>query len=90
MKYTFDKLNGGHTWDITSLVSFNNGYLVSSSFDRNIIIWDYLNQKVLFKLDSSIGGHNRPIQSICLLENQYLSSAGTDGVIKVWDISISD
>ena len=72
---------------VTILVSLENGYLASSSYDTTIKIWEINQGKLKFTFNSSNGGHSDYVNSLVALEDWYLASAADDWTVKVWDIT---
>ncbi|ETW16000.1 hypothetical protein PFFVO_05102 [Plasmodium falciparum Vietnam Oak-Knoll (FVO)] len=86
----------GHTSGICKLKFNENGnYLCSCSKDTNIILWDIINDKGVFKLE----GHTNVVTDIeflqrkndyldDFLDNNILISVSKDCLIKVWELNI--
>lgn len=67
-------------WDLIYLKEKN--YLVSSSNDKKIRIWD------LDKIEQPIRtltGHSQAVRGLAVLDNGVLASASHDKTIKLWD-----
>ena len=73
---------------IIDIVPLETSRLVAvSSFDRMVTLWNFLDQKILMKLDFSIGG----IHTMLWSNNyQVLVTAGYENIVKIWTINSSD
>ena len=66
---------------VSDLVFLNTGYLVSTSFDKTIKIWDNS-----FNLWSSTSNaHSKAILALKVKNNQELVSSSQDGTIHFWN-----
>jgi WD40 repeat protein len=77
---TFD----GHTNDITDLlVTLDRKYLISSSKDKTIRVWDIVNAKEESKLEN----HTWAVTDIDIDPfSTYLVSCGLDGLVNLYDV----
>jgi WD40 repeat protein len=87
IKLKFNKTNGGHTNEITSIISLENGYLSSGSISGSIKIWDIKKEKLIFTFDQTNGGHSDRIVDFVELENGDLASGSFDKTVKIWDLN---
>ena len=81
-KFTFKNENTLKEFNdsVSDLVFLNNGYLVSTSFDKTIKIWDNS-----FNLWSSTSNaHSKSILALKVKNNQELVSSSQDGTIHFW------
>ena len=70
-----------HTDSVSDLAFQKNGFLVSTSFDKTIKIWDSS-----FKLWSSVSdAHSAPILALKVKKNSVLISSSQDGTITFWN-----
>ena len=83
MKFTFDKSNGGHTYWVGSLVSLENGYLASGSYDGSVKIWDITNRKLKFTFEKTNGGHSSFIQTLTWLDNGFLAMGYGQWIVEI-------
>ena len=90
--FIFDKQNKiyikAHTQMISKLIiDYNNNYLISCSYDKNIIIWDLNNISNNSKKLSVLKGHKGRIYDMDLMtDKNELLSCGMDKNILLWDI----
>jgi len=82
----------GHTHNVNSVVvSSDNKYIISGSFDRTIKIWNLST----FELVTTLEGHTDSVSSVVVSGNkfgnnigkQYIISGSSDTTIKIWDLS---
>lgn len=74
----------GHTAQITDVeISEDGKYILSSSVDKTIILWDYISGREIVKLSGTDFG-----ATCCVFDdkNNLIYSAGWDGIIRKWDI----
>ncbi len=73
----------GHTNVVNSVTfSKDNRFIISSSDDRTIKIWDLENGKEAHTLK----GHDKAVNSVVFSKNyQLIISGSTDKSIKIWD-----
>ena len=73
----------GHTNYIQTLVvTSDNKYIISGSYDRTIRTWNLLEkrQKTVFK------GHSSNIMSVAVTkDNKYIISVSYDKTIRIWN-----
>jgi len=70
-----------HTDSVSDLLFLSNGFLVSTSFDETIKIWDNS-----FNLWSSTSNaHSKAILALKVKSNHDLVSSSQDGTIQVWN-----
>ena len=80
----------GHTDKVTQLLFLPPDdagklkFMVTSSEDTSIKIWDIFANKELF----SLAGHQKPIKGIAAYPDNNLVSVGWGGHIRLWDIGI--
>lgn len=75
----------GHRDWVIKLVKVNERQVLSSSWDRTIILWDIEQYQLVSQLTENSGGINRALE--LLNENVFLSGTVSDKAIRVWDIS---
>lgn len=74
----------GHTLDITSIeFTKDEKYLVSSSADMKIIIWDYDSGEIINTLED----HDAWIRDISVNQQNQMISCDDDGKLFFWDLS---
>ena len=79
-----DKTLKKHTDSVSDLVFLNNGYLVGTSFDKTIKIWDNS-----FNLWSSTSNaHSKAILALKIKTKDHLVSCSQDGTINFWKTDI--
>ena len=72
-----------HIIDITSLALTNNcDRIISTSYDKNICIWDFESLNLNKKLK-----YNSSILCLLLLNNLYIVSGTSDNKIIIWDLN---
>ena len=70
-----------HSAPVNSLCLVQD-FLVSSSNDRTIKIWNSHNGDLL----NTLTGHKDYVISLCYLSNSLMASGSMDNVIKIWDV----
>ena len=70
-----------HTNYVMCLAVLNNGELASGSYDRNIIIWDWHNGRLI----RTLIGHTAVVHDLSVLPNGNLASCGWDRAIIIWN-----
>lgn len=78
-----DKLLTGHNHFISDLsLSSDNGYLLSSSWDKTIRLWDLKT----FRTNRLFTGHTKEVFSVAFSsDNRQIISSGADKTIKLWN-----
>ena len=76
----------GHSSWVIALAQLHNHWLVSSSRDSSIRLWD-LNEKRHVR---TLNGHTNAVFSILVLNDGQLASASYDDTIKIWDPYLPD
>lgn len=74
----------GHTGQITDVdMSADGRYIVSSSVDKTIILWDYITGRQIIKFSGTDYG-----ATCCVFDDKHkiIYSAGWDGKIREWDL----
>ncbi|PLX06351.1 MAG: hypothetical protein C0596_17940 [Marinilabiliales bacterium] len=74
----------GHTGQITDVdMSADGRYIVSSSVDKTIILWDYITGRQIIKFSGKDYG-----ATCCVFDDKHkiIYSAGWDGKIREWDL----
>jgi WD40 repeat protein len=74
----------GHTGSVeTVAVTSDNKYIVSSGFDKTIILWDLTNNGQA----TVLGAHNDCVFPVVITsDNRYVVSSSKDETIIVWDL----
>ena len=76
----------GHEKWVNDLVKCNEEIFASCSNDKNIIIWDFNNRKLIKKIPA----HDDCIMAIIKLNNGNLCSGSCDLIIKIWNWETSE
>jgi WD40 repeat protein len=71
----------GHTDRVSTLLVIDHKYLVSSSWDKTIRVWDMESGG---KCKQIMDTHKEVVMSLSLLNNDDLASASIDGLIHIW------
>ena len=71
----------GHNDQVNSLFKIDDNYIISSSSDKTIKIWDIKNMNYIQELN----GHNDAINCVIKLKNSSLASCSYDKTIKIWE-----
>jgi WD40 repeat protein len=66
---------------VFSLAILPNGYIVSGSGDKNIMIWNP-NQT---NPEMTLSGHTYSVWSLAILKNGYIVSGSADKNIMIWN-----
>ena len=64
----------------------NKKWLVSSSFDKTIKVWDAKTLKIIKRLEKRDGGHSHVVNRLAKLGKNKFLSVGDDRQIIVWEI----
>lgn len=73
----------GHKDSVNTLVSLNNGHLVSGSTDKTIKIWELHTNTCI----QTLNGHTGAVNSIVALTNEVIISCSSeDNTIRLWHI----
>jgi len=74
----------GHSSTITSLViDASNAFLASGSQDTEIVVWDLIAEKGLYRLR----GHKNAVTDLHFIQSaSTLISSSSDTFLKVWDL----
>lgn len=77
----------GHTDDILSVAFNNNGkYIVSSSWDGTIRVWD---AKTRLQIGKTLVGHEDRVWSAHFSpDDKYIVSASADNTVRIWDVKL--
>lgn len=70
-----------HKTTINTIIELENGKLVTSSDECNLILWD-INEPESFFI---IKGHSDIVTSICLIEGNKFASVSRDKTLKIWE-----
>ncbi len=73
----------GHTQSINSIVGLGNEYLISSSVDQSIIVWDILNNFTRLTTTKTAAA----LYSIALFFNNSFITGDSNGFIQMFDIN---
>jgi hypothetical protein len=82
----------GHTGAITTLIQLSHDKIISSSWDRTLLVWQQ-NDDNAWRMHERIGsiknddeqiGHSNVITTCCKLNNRRLASASWDNSIIIW------
>lgn len=78
-----------HTTSISCILFSENADLViTASADADVIFWDLVDRKALFRL---AGGHSAPITGLTLLyDGAFLVTASRDKTAIVWDLQVRE
>lgn len=78
----------GHSMDITDLVVTPDGqYLITTSKDWSIIMWDVVQQRVVRRFS----GHKDAVTSVDVSQDgRYLVSGSVDETVRVWNLSTGE
>ena len=68
------------------LLMGNKKWLVSSSFDKTIKVWDAKTLKIIKRLEKRDGGHSHVVNRLAKLDENKFLSVGDDRQIIVWEI----
>jgi len=73
------------------MISLDEGKLASSSEDKTIKIWDYLNGRLVTTFDKKNGGHQTEVFSLISMGRGEMASgagniSGGQGELKVWNV----
>jgi len=72
-----------HKGEINSIAfTSNNSYMISSSTDTNIIVWQNAS---LFTLKFELTKFNRQTEDVIELNNGFIASASDDFTVKIWN-----
>jgi WD40 repeat protein len=74
-----------HEWAITSIIEFNYGKILTSSNDKTIRLFDYIEKECILNLLA----HDWNINNMILLKNNnnLVVTCSWDKTIKIWDIN---
>lgn len=72
----------GHQADIETVISLNDGTIISGDWDHKIKIWNSAGICL-----TTLEGHTSIIRKLKILRNGNLLSAAEDGKIKIWDLT---
>ncbi len=75
----------GHTGAITNIKVLNSGYLVSSSLDGTIKIWDYGRSPYL---KMTLTGHTAAVTCLEVLQGGFFASGSDDATVIIWDADL--
>ena len=75
----------GHEDTIVSLCVLDNGYLVSSSIDGKVKIWEI--KKRIYNNISTLEGHTNEVQKVIALSNDRIGSCSYDKTVRIWSAS---
>ena len=89
LKYNFDSTNGGHEFEISSLIKLNSNLIASAagvSFGEKpfgeIKIWDLSTGSLKFTFSDA---HSKKVEALVVLENNLMASGSEDETIKIWN-----
>ena len=71
----------GHNSTINFIIELDNGKLVTSADEDNLILWDRNNPDSFYV----IRGHEDKVYSLCLIEKNKFASFAIDNTIKIWE-----
>ena len=71
----------GHRYPICCILSLNNGYFASGSYDTTIRIWNPNTGECI----KTFQGHSGPVNCLALLPDGRLISGSDDNTIRIWD-----
>lgn len=77
MKFLFK----AHDSDVTAIEILANGYIVSTSSDQDIKIWNYTTGSVIY---SKANAHGDKIEALKVLKNGDFATADSESFIKIW------
>jgi WD40 repeat protein len=74
----------GHTAQVTDMdISKDGRYILSSSIDKKLILWDYITG---YEIKSFTGTEYASTSCAISSDNKYAVSCGFDNYIRIWDI----
>ena len=81
-----NKLEGYTSWVTDISITSNEKYIVSSSIDKMIKIWDLQTSKLVQNLE----GHEHWVLCVSLSPNgDFIASGSRDKKVKIWNINTS-
>ena len=83
-KYKCEVIIEGHRDKILNIIQLDNGYLISCSGDKSIIIWSLTVDCYNF-IHQIKDAHSNMIYGLAKLSQGRFASGGQDGDIKIWD-----
>lgn len=77
----------GHLDGVLSVaVSSDGNYIVSSSMDASIRVWDAASGEQIHSMYSHTEGHSSPVKSVAFSpDGTKIVSASIDGTVRIWD-----
>ena len=71
----------GHNSTINFIIELENGKIVTSSDESNLILWDRNNPDSFYV----IRGHEDKVYSLCLVEKNKFATFSMDNTLKIWE-----
>lgn len=71
----------GHKSTINTIIELNNGKLVTSSDENNLILWDSNDPESIYLIQ----GHTDNVTCLCFIEGNKFATVSRDNTLKIWE-----